>query len=377
MGEGLAQALNVRSLAARWLASERLKDWELFMAVSGEAHSAVEGLWHGIDPNSPLHGHPSASAAAKAMLDVHRALDRMVAELVGAAEDAAIVAFAMGGMGANHSDIPSMVLLPELLYRNAFGHGLLRVPAEWTAAPSAVPVLDETDDWGTASDAWLPWPGNGPEEQSSGAILRLARKLPRPVKGVLKGIRAAARDWRGHGARPTRGDLQWQPAMCYRPYWRRMPAFALPSFYDGRVRINLQGRERHGMIKPSGYEEACRGIERLLCDCRNPRTGEPAVASVERAEARDPFAMTRSQADLVIVWRNGVVALEHPRLGLMGPVALRRTGGHTGRYGFAHVRAAGLEAVDRGLRTSFDVVPTLASLLGTQPAAHLTGRSLL
>src|SRR5262249_2423147 len=80
MGEGLAQALNVRSLAARWLASERLKDWELFMAVSGEAHSAVEGLWHGIDPNSPLHGHPSASAAAKAMLDVHRALDRMVAE---------------------------------------------------------------------------------------------------------------------------------------------------------------------------------------------------------------------------------------------------------------------------------------------------------
>ena len=31
----------------------------------------------------------------------------------------------MGGMGPNYSDVPSMVLLPELLYRHAFGQPLL------------------------------------------------------------------------------------------------------------------------------------------------------------------------------------------------------------------------------------------------------------
>jgi hypothetical protein len=377
MGEALGRGLDVRTRAARWLASERVKDWDLFMAVSGEVHSVIEGLWHGVDPNSPLHGHPSAPAAAEAMLDVHRALDRMVAELIGVAGDAAIVAFTMGGMGPNRSDIPSMVLLPELLYRDAFGHGLLRVPAEWVAAPGAVPILGEADDWSAASDAWLTRPGNDTETPSSGAILSLAQSLPRPVKSALKGIRAAVADWRWHGARPARWDIEWQPAMCYRAHWPRMPAFALPSFYDGRVRINLQGRERHGVVTASRYEEACRRVERLLRECRNPRTGEPSVDFIERAETHDPLAMTSSEADLVIVWRGDGFALEHPRLGLIGPVPPRRTGGHTGPHGFAYVRAPGLEAADRGVRSSFDVVPTVINLLGKRPSDHLSGRGLL
>ena len=63
----------------------------------------------------------------------------------------------------------------------------------------------------------------------------------------------------------------------------------------------------------------------LLWQCRNPRTGEPVVDSIERAEAGNPLAMTRSQSDLVVIWREGVVAIEHPRLGLIGPVPPRRT----------------------------------------------------
>jgi hypothetical protein len=377
MGEALAQALGVRARAARWLASARLKDWELFIAVSGEVHSAVEGLWHGLDSSTPLHGHPSAPLAARAMLDVHRALDAMVAELVATAGDAAIVAFAMGGMGPNHSDIPSMVLLPELLYRDAFGHGLLTVPAEWAAAPCTVPILDETDDWNQANNAWLPWPARGSEASSPGLLVSLARNLPRPVRGLLKGIRAGVTEWSWHGAPPPRWGVTWQPIMCYHPHWPRMPAFALPSFYDGRIRINLEGRERQGTVKQSRYEETCARLQTLLWQCRNPRTGEPAVDSIERIETGNPLAMTRSQADLVVIWREGVFALEHPRLGLIGPVAPRRTGGHTGQHGVAYVKAPGLEATDRGVRSAFDVVPTLVSLLGKQPSGRLSGSPLL
>lgn len=377
MGEALSLALDLRSRAARWLATERLRDWDLFIAVAGEAHGAMEGLWHGIDPDHPHHGHPSAPAAGRALIEVHRALDRMVGELVSVAGDAAIVAFTMGGMGPNASDVPSMVLLPELLYRHAFGQPLMTLPAEWTAAPDSLPVLDGEDGWARASWAWVPEPMASPKPDSaSGELLSLARRLPGPVKTVLRGIRSAVKA-RGNGVPRVRLGLQWQPAWRYRPHWPQMPAFALPSFYDGRIRINLRGRERHGIVDPSQYEETCRGLEAMLRECRNPRTGEPVVDFFERASTRDPLGLTRSEADLLVIWRGVATALEHPRLGLVGPVPLRRTGGHTGPHGLAYLAEPGLEPGDRGVRSSFDVVPTVAKLLGADPPAHISGTSLL
>ncbi|HET8578454.1 MAG TPA: alkaline phosphatase family protein [Methylomirabilota bacterium] len=377
MGEELSRALEVRSHAARWLATERLPDWDLFIAVAGETHGAIEGLWHGVDPSHPLHGHPSAAPAARAMRDVHRALDAMLGHLVAVAGDAPLVVFSMGGMGPNHSDVPTMVLLPELLYRHAFGHPWLALPSKWTAAPGSVPVLDEDESWSEVSEAWVPMPATKPDPASSAALLALARRLPVPVRSVLKGVRAAVGDWRSNPTQKTRRDLLWQPAQRYRDHWARMPAFALPSFYDGRIRINLKGRERHGMVEPSRYEENCRDLEALLRQCRNPRTGEPVVDSVERPSTRDPLALTGSEADLLVVWRGVIAAFEHPRLGLIGPVPLRRTGGHTGRHGMAYIAAPGLQPGDRGERSAFDVIPTIVKLLGSEPPAHLSGTSLL
>ncbi|MEX2220718.1 MAG: hypothetical protein WEG40_02875 [Candidatus Rokuibacteriota bacterium] len=369
MGDGLCRALDVRSRAACWLATDRLPSWDLFIAVAGEIHGAVEGLWHGVDSSHPLHGHPSAAAAARALVDVHRALDRLLGDLMAAERNAALVAFNMGGMGSNYSDVPSMVLLPELLYRHAFGRSLLTLRPEWVAAPGSVPILAEGELWTRSNEAWVP--------PIASPLLPLGRRLPRPVRGVLKGVRAAVADWRSRGGPTARLELHWQPALRYRRHWPRMPAFALPSFYDGRIRINLRGRERHGMVEPSRYEATCREIETILRECRNPRTGEPVVDSIERGWTRDPLALTGSEADLLVVWHGVVAALEHPRLGLIGPVPLRRTGGHTGRYGMAYVRAPGLEPGDRGVRSAFDVVPTIVSLLGDQPPAHMSGKSLL
>jgi predicted AlkP superfamily phosphohydrolase/phosphomutase len=378
MGEALSRALDVRTRAACWLATERVPDWDLFVTVAGEVHGAVEGLWHGVDSNHPHHGHPSAAAADRALVDVHRALDRMLGELMSADGNSAVVAFNLGGMGPNHSDIPSMVLLPELLYRHAVGHPLLAVPSQWAAAPGSLPILEEGASWSASGEAWVPpLSTEEPDAALAGTLLSLARRLPGPVKGVLKGVRAAVADWRSHDEPTTRLDLHWQPALRYRHHWPRMAAFALPSFYDGRIRINLQGRERHGLVEPSRYEETCRGLETLLRECRNPRTGEPVVDFIERAWTRDPLALTGSEADLIVVWRGVVAALEHPRLGLIGPVPLLRTGGHTGPYGMAYVAAPGLEPGDRGVRSAFDVAPTLARLLGRQPPAHITGQSLV
>lgn len=373
MGEALGHALDVRTQAARWLATERLRDWDLFIAVAGEVHGAIEGLWHGVDESHPLHSHASAPAANEALVEIHRALDRMVGELVSAAGDAAIVAFTMGGMGPNSSDVQSMVLLPELLYRQAFGKPLLEVPPEWTAAPDGLPVLEGEKRWSLASRAWVPEPPQETTSPLSAQLRSIASHLPGPVKTALKGVRSAF-DAADDGVRRTRPG---QPALRYRHHWPRMPAFALPSFYDGRIRINLRGRERNGMVDPARYEETCRELEKLLGECRNPRTGEPVVSFVERPSTRDPSALTGSEADLVVIWRGIAAAFEHPRLGLIGPVPLRRTGGHTGPHGMAYLSEAGLQPGERGVRSSFDVVPTVARLLEAEPPARSSGKSLL
>jgi predicted AlkP superfamily phosphohydrolase/phosphomutase len=375
MSTALTRALETRAQAARWLATERCRDWDLFIAVAGEVHGTIEGLWHGVDPAHPLHEHPSAAEAARGLIEVHRALDRMVGQLVASAGDAAIVAFTMGGMGANHSDVQSMVLLPELLYREAFGRSRLAVPAEWIGAPREVPLLKEDETWESSSARWVPMP---PPERSRPAYERLrAFVRGRPMlEAGLRGVRAAVLEWRSASAPTPRHDLQWQPARRYAEHWPRMRAFALPSFYDGRIRINLRGRERDGVVEPSRYEDTCLSVEALLHECRNPLSGEPAVASIERAQTRDPMALGGSESDLLVIWRGVATALEHPRLGLIGPAALRRTGGHTGAHGVAYVAAPLLAAGDHGVRSSFDVVPTLVQLLGCPPVRGMSGTSL-
>ena len=166
------------------------------------------------------------------------------------------------------------------------------------------------------------------------------------------------------------------PAARYQRFWPKMPAFALPSYYDGKVRINLQGRERDGIVPQSEYDAACDAIEGMLRQCIDPRTGEPAVELIERP-GRDPMRLGRTEADLDVFWRGAANALDHPRFGRLGPLPFRRPGGHTGETGVAYFAGEGIPVSRHASRSSFDVVPTLIEMLGETVPAHLTGESFL
>lgn len=368
MGEALARAVVRRAQAARWLLGERLPEWDLALVVVSEPHSAIEALWHGVDPTHPLHLMPSAEPAREGLLAVYRAVDRLVGELADAFPDAALVVFSMGGMGANHSDTASMALLPELMYRRAFGRSLLRQPDAW-ADPAASPSLGERQDWSEAVRANFPVDAPAPTH----------RFAARPFLSRLGG---AARRRLFRPAEPAaesylRRSVGWIPAMQYQPHWRTMHAFALPSYYDGRIRINLSEREAGGRVPASEYETQCDEIEATLRECRDPATGGEVVGQVERVEGRDPLTLGPTESDMVVVWKGTFCALEHPTLGRVGPIPFRRPGGHTGPYGLAYIGNAGVEAVDRGVRSAFDVVPTLFELLGEPLPGGLSGASLL
>ncbi len=370
MGQALEAGIDARGAAAQWLFAERMGDWDLALVVVAELHSAAEAFWHGVDPGHPLHDHPSAGPAAEAMSTVYEATDRLVGGLLDATQASSVVVFALGGMGTNHSDAPSMVLLPELMLRWATGRRLLDVPAEWAAAPDQAPVIDaEHSAW---SRSWYP---AAPSEERRSGLRALADRLPAPVAARIRSARSARRA----RSRPVGyQSVDWQPATWYREWWPEMRAFALPSFYDGRIRVNLRGREASGVVDVADYTRVCDEIEQLVRSCVNPRTGTSVVEAVERlGDDDDPLALDGASADLVIVWRDSPLAFSHPEHGLVGPVPYRRTGGHTGPYGFASISAPGVAPGDYGIASSFDVAPTIVDLLGAPPVEGLSGSSRL
>jgi len=349
MGEALTQAIDVRFAAAQWLFGERLADWDLGLMVVSEFHSAAEALWHGVDPGHPLAGHPSALPAGQALEAIYEETDRQLAILLNRLPECRIVLFNLHGMGANNSDPGSMILLAELMYRHSFGAPHLK-PSAFRKGGDGVPLLDEDEGWEDSVAALMPR-----ADAARQLLARLRRRLAPEHDG------------------DDRIPLGWMPGARYEPYWPRMRAFALPSFYDGRIRINLAGRERRGMVPFANYEVICDEIEALLLQCRDARTGKPAVASVERTGG-DPRKLMASEADLVVLWGDAPLGLDHPKFGRIGPLPYRRTGGHTGGDGFAWFAGPGIEGMDIGRRSAFDVVPTAIDLLDVRTEG-LSGKS--
>jgi hypothetical protein len=171
--------------------------------------------------------------------------------------------------------------------------------------------------------------------------------------------------------------IRWMPASLYQPHWHRMRTFCLPSFYDGRVRINLAGRERHGVVPLHEYEAERDRVIQLLAETRDTGTGQSVVCEVECQRGVDALSMGETEADLVFVWAGAPSGFRHPRLGQIGPIPYRRTGGHTGGPGFAYLAGTPLAAGDYGPRSAFDVVPTLLDLLGAGGSRQFSGVSFL
>ena len=166
-----------------------------------------------------------------------------------------------------------------------------------------------------------------------------------------------------------RYSLEWQVTSWYRQHWPQMRAFAVPVFYDGRVRINLRGRESQGIVEPREYAATCDWVEQLLNECRDVRTGRPVVQHIERRRADDPLSLDGADADLVIGWHPEIEAIEHPRLGSIGPLPYRRTGGHTD-HGFAWLSGDGVAAGDFGDQEALHLTATIRQLLGDPHASR-------
>jgi predicted AlkP superfamily phosphohydrolase/phosphomutase len=388
---GLCEGALRRSDIAHML-QQRFGDWEFFLTVMSEAHSGGEYLWHGTDPSHPVCSVVDGQAAGSHLRTIYSTIDEAVGRFADRLPaDTVLVVFALDGCRTSPGDTVSLALLPELLHRLHFGKALITDAdaSDWRAAgcPPVVPAPGQT--WRDCMDArWI-----GADAPSSGRqgsrvdqirrAWRLRRCLPRvvadrmarPYTGAL-GIEIRPET---HLTRRDIADRRGLPTDYlftgrYRPWWNQMRAFALPSYSDGLVRINLRGREASGLVDLADYDSVCTEVESAVMACRNPRTGRPAVSEVLRLRP-DPLDPEGAYADLAVLWAEPVDALDHPDVGLIGPMPFHRTATHTGN-GFAFISGPGITPGDLGSRSALDLPPTLLALLG-RSTAGFAGESLV
>ena len=353
----------------------RFPDWDLFLMAMSEAHMASEIMWHGVEPGHPLADFdPDARAR---LVRVFTAIDDAVGTIVAAApEGAVIVVFSLDGMRPSPGDVPSLVLLPELLHRHRFGTGKLRdVDAEaWRRAGCPPLVPRRGRPWRIDLNERMvepppePWTHRVPGYLAA-RISPLGRRLLKLRKGMEIGVLGVpvppecTADPETLDAVPDSAD-EFLFIGNYREDRAAMRAFALPTFGGAYVRINLEGREPAGIVPLAEFEAECEAVESLICACRDVRTGEPVVESVQRLGGSDPLDPNGERyGDLLFEWSRPIDAFEHPDLGIVGPVPLNRTGAHSDR-GFAWVSGPGLTAGDLPLHSVLDLPPTIVRLLG-------------
>lgn len=362
LNEGLQTGIARRARICRELLQR--ERWDLFLTYFGEPHSAGHFFWHLSESDHPLHA-PGPSDA-NPLLEVFQAMDKGLAEMLTAAPaDARVVLFSDHGMEANSTDLPSLVFLPELLYRWNFP-GQFGLEPGGAGDPPAPVRPRQGRSW--TDEVWSRKYDRNPLTRA------MRRRLP------VKFFHYAIERRLGINTVPLCPEdcrLGHQPPMWYHPAWPAMKAFALPSFSEGYIRINLRGRERDGIVAPEDYDRVCDEVEALLRGMRDARTGTPMVQRVVRprtdATRDDPKL---PDPDLLVLWTAQPTDVVDTPCGRIGPVPYQRTGSHVER-GFLLASGPGIDdaSVPQDAH-ALDLAPTILSLMDAPLPAHLEGRPL-
>lgn len=352
------------------------ENWDLFLTVFSEPHSAGHDFWFMSQNDHPLYEYTHKNKIAEEpLLEVFEAVDNAIGEiLTKAPENAHIVIFSVHGSDNNTTDVASMFLLGEFLYRWNFPGKVAIAPGKLGTTPPPPRLKPRRKTW--AGEVW--------QLKHDPNLLRRWLRMSLPSKYHVYIDR-----FLGTSQQPDLASAQklqamsdpfyWQPVSWYKPFWSQMKAFALPSFSEGYIRINLKGREPEGIVEPAEYDAVCEELIQDLHKIINPRNGKPVVKQVIRTSQHTTEDKSKlPSADLIVEWEDTPTdVIDHPQCGRIGPVPYRRTGSHRSR-GFLTIKSPNItpgSSLPKG--DSIDIAPTILELMGAPIPEHLQGKSLL
>jgi predicted AlkP superfamily phosphohydrolase/phosphomutase len=361
--------------------------WDLFLTAFPDIHSGSHHFEHLSRKDHPLWTDDSPFPEDP-LVAIYSAVDTAVGELIqDAPPEDHVVVFSLHGHGPNHSDLPTLVFLPELLFRLSFpGRQVFPRGIPGKPCPDVVTRLERyawpNDMWARRVDSRirrvLMSPFSEGREYTSAdgkgsGLLQEIRGFPgRALESLRRRIIWAVAD-----VHPR--SLRWCPALWYQRWWPRMRAFALPSFADGNIRINLKGREPRGIVEPRDYRAECDRLSEELMKVTHATTGVPLVKDIWMPRSsgleHDPRL---PDADLVVLFHElPTQTVDSPTCGRIGPVPYVRVSSHRNR-GFLIARGPGISPGSTAVPGKVvDVPATLLHLMGVPVPRSLTGRSLL
>jgi predicted AlkP superfamily phosphohydrolase/phosphomutase len=309
--------------------------WQVCIAVFPEVHHAAHAFHQYAPDLGRLEAAPRGRGLEDALRRCYRAADEALGQLVDALPaDAALAVFSGIGLRTNTNGVHA---LPALL--TALGY---RVPA----APSSGARRTE--------------------------LLRRAAltAVPRPLARRVRERFVSAESVEAHLERVAAESTDWSRTRA----WAQMEAGS------AWVRINVRGREAHGIVDPGReYDEICGELTAELLRCRDAATGEPAIMQVARREEVVSGPRAETMPDLWIRFNRDVVvrAIAHPTAGTLQDQADGwRATEHNGK-GWLTLRGPGVRATS-GLADARaeDMAPTLMHLLGAAVPEDMQGRVL-
>jgi predicted AlkP superfamily phosphohydrolase/phosphomutase len=355
------------------------EEWNLFLTMFGETHAAEHYLWHLSQPSHPLYPYFGARIDNDPMLEVFEAVDQAIGDILSKApKNAQVVIFSGHGMDDNVMDLPSTVFLPEFLYRWSFPGRVGLTGQGQPGTPSGPPITGGRAKWG----GWLGtvWSTKYESNPIKGFLRRqLPTKIFNRLEPFLGGSQPS--DLTSPYKLIEQSDpLFFQVATWYKACWPQMKAFALPSFSEGYIRINLQGREPTGVVPLSEYDSLCEELTQALHQFVDARTGTPMVQKVVRTRQTGTETDPKlPDADLVVVWQEAVATdvVESPTLGRIGPIPHFRTGSHRAR-GFLMAQGPGIEpGAELAAGHALDLAPTILQLMGAPIPDYCEGQPLV
>jgi len=320
LNEKLVEGTRLKGEVIRTLMDET-PDWSLLFAGFAEIHKGGHFFWKYQDENYPGFcggNHPLSGA----LCELYAELDRQMQAIFDkAGRNRNVIVVADRGMRPEYRGDH---LIETLLQRL----GLLTFSAPQNAGGGA----DAEFVSRSAAPGW-----------SS----RMARKLPVTVKARLRRLLGKER-----------------------LVWRQTKVFKAPDVGNTYLRVNLQGREPHGIVRPEEVDDLLHTLEAELLSLKNPATGNCPIREVVFPYRNFHGPLRDQLPDIGIVWEDTapIAELDSPTIGRVHGVRVpQRTGNHTEAGGFLVSGPSFRSGLERqgDLR---ELAPTLYQLFGIPPS---------
>jgi predicted AlkP superfamily phosphohydrolase/phosphomutase len=269
-------------------------------------------MWHLHDPSYPGHNPGIVdSLGGDPLLDVYRSIDRGLATLASrAAEDTVIVVWCSHGMGPHYDATFLLDVVLQKLEHPTRG----QFPPAWFTRARKL--------W-----SWIPAGVRPP--------------LPPTVRAALPSAAA---------------DRQ------------RRRYFTIPDNNEqGAIRVNLIGRDAHGLVQPGAeYDAVLSRLREALLEVENAETGTRIVTGFQYPQALHPGPYAHEFPDMTVEWDRSrpISKVRSPRIGVIERTPdITRSGDHT-PDGILWVVHPGVRPGDLGRDVNVvDLAPTIAHLL--------------